>query len=139
MVADFSKKQKREFFDENFLFKAVGVILLGTIAFFVVADIRMYQKKQQLKAQISAYEKQIADLKKSSENIKEQIANADNKDYLEKVAYEQLGQQKPGERQVIFVMPESKTAPADTQEDNSGAKVWLGWFTSAWDWIKSKF
>jgi len=137
MVANFNKKQKGEFFTEELLFKTIGTIFLIAIIVFIFADIKMYQKKQLLKSQVNLYQKQIDDLMKSNQNLKNEIANADNKDYLEKVAYEQLGQQKPGEKQIIFVLPENKKTTDSAKA--SGAEAWLGWFSGAWQWIKNKF
>jgi cell division protein FtsB len=137
MVADFSKKQKGEFFNERLLFKTIGAAFLVVIVVLVVMDIRIYQKKQKLVSQISSYQKQIEDLSKSSQTLKEQIANSDNKDYLEKVAYEQLGQQRPGEKEIIFVTPPKKLEAPQKSEDFLIS--WTGWVSNAWQWIKNKF
>ena len=92
MVADFGKKGNREFFNNRLLFKAVGILFIAVIVVLIFADFKIYQKKKELAAQITAYQKQIEDIKKSSQTLKDEIANQDNKDYLEKLAYEQLGQ-----------------------------------------------
>ncbi len=137
MLTDFDKKENREFFSKKFWFKAGGIAFLIIIFLLIVADFKIYQKKQKLISQINAYQKQIDDLKKSSQNLKEEIANSDNPDYLEKLAYEQLGEQKPGEKQVIFVMPEEK------QEQKQESKFFLnsfsGWLSQSWSWLKSRF
>jgi cell division protein FtsB len=127
MVADFNKKT---------IFRALGISFLLLTAFLLFEDAKIYRRKINLKAQIAAYQKQIDDIKKSSQNLKDEIANSDNKDYLEKLAYEQLGQQRPGEKQIIFVMPEEK------HQDARPKNFWesfSGWFPAAVDWIKSKF
>ena len=136
MVADFNKKANREFFNQNLLFKAVAVIFLIVVVVLIVSDVRIYQKKKQLMAQISNYQKQIADIKKSSQTLKNEIANADDKDYLEKLAYEQLGRQKPGEKEVIFIAPKETPKPAAISQN-----FWenfAGWLSQSWGWIKSK-
>ena len=46
MVADFNKKGKRQFFNDNLLFKTVGIIFIIIIVSFAAADIKMYQKKK---------------------------------------------------------------------------------------------
>lgn len=136
MVADFEKRGNREFFNDKLLFKAVGIAFLLIIAFLIFEDIKIYQKKRELTAQISAYQKQIAEIKKSSENIKDEIANSDNIDYLEKLAYEQLNEQKPGEKEIVFITPEEK------QKQNPAPKsFWdnlTGWLSQSWNWIKIK-
>ena len=64
--------------------------------------------------------------------MKLQIQN--NQDYIEKIAYEQLGEQKPGEKEVIFVAPPKK---ADTSAQLQNP--WYDWIANSWNWIKSKF
>jgi len=137
MVADFNKKENREFFNEKLLFKAGGIIFLIIIFLLIVADFRIYKKKQELISQINNYQKKIEDIKNSSQNLKDEIANADNVDYLEKLAYEQLGEQKPGEKEVIFVMPQGEAKTAVEQE--SFWNKFTGWFRDALQWIKNKF
>jgi len=137
MVADFNKKQNREFFNNQLLFKTLGIIFIITIAVISVADFRIYQKKKELVSQISAYQKKIADLEKSSQNLKKEIANSDNKDYLEKLAYEQLGEQKPGEQEIIFITPKEKPKAPETPQNFWSAC--LGRISHAWGWFKSKF
>jgi len=139
MVADFAKKQKGQFFSNKALFKTFGIIFLLVIFALLVADFKIYQKKKELLSQISAYQKQIEDIEKSSQTLKDEITNADNPDYLEKIAYEQLGQQKPGEKQIIFVMPEDKPKEAPKQQNFWDIKSWTGWLTNGFDWLKSKF
>ncbi|MCX6720055.1 MAG: septum formation initiator family protein [Candidatus Staskawiczbacteria bacterium] len=127
MVANFNKKQKLEF-------KIAGVVFLIIIAILFFADIRIYQKRKSLTLQINSYKKQIADVEKSSKTLKDEIANSNNEEYIEKIAYEQLGVQKPGEKQVIFIEPQKTETKAVSKE-----AVWTSWFSEAWTWIKSKF
>lgn len=135
---DFNKKANREFFNENLLFKTAGILFLVVIIVLIFADFKIYQKKQELTSQINAYQKQIEDIKKSSQTLKDEIANSNNTDYLEKLAYEQLGEQKPGEKEVIFVAPKEKTKTAQKPQNFWDVKLWSGWLSGAWQWIKSK-
>jgi cell division protein FtsB len=139
MVSGFNKKGNGEFFSDKLLFKTFGIIFLVVIVFLAMADYKIYQKKKVLNAEIKNYQKQIEDIKKSSQNLKEEIANSDNVDYLEKLAYEQLGQQKPGEKEVIFVTPQEKQKTAEEPNNFWDSKVWSGWLSGAWQWIKNKF
>lgn len=138
MVADFNKKGNREFFNSKLLFKTVGVLFLVGIFVLILADLKIYQKKQQLTAQINAYQKQIEDIKKSSQTLKDEIANSNNTDYLEKLAYEQLDEQKPGEKEVIFVSPQEQPKTATDKKSENFLDKCLNWFTGEFNWIKSK-
>ena len=134
MVADFKKKQKPEFSKNKIAFQVAGILFLIIIVILIVSDIRIYQRKRELMLQIDNYKKQIENIKKSSQNLKDAIANSNNPDYIEKIAYEQLGEQKPGEKEVIFTAPPKK--PSETaKSDNS----WTSWMSQSWNWIKSKF
>lgn len=136
MITNFEKKGNRAFFKRKFLFKILGIIFIIVIFLLILQDIKIYQKKRELVSQINIYKQQIEDIKKGSQTLGEEIANANNKDYLEKLAYEQLGRQRPGEEQIIFINPEEKIDEVSAQ--NNFLK-WPGWFLGAWNWIKSKF
>ena len=139
MVANFNRKGNREFFNEGFMFRAVGILFLVVVCILVVVDFRIYQKKRELSAQTINYQKRIEDIKKSSQTLKDEIANSDNKDYLEKLAYEQLGQQKPGEKQVIFIMPKESPTTVSRSTNFWDVKFWTGWLANGFNWLKSKF
>ncbi len=138
MVANFLKKGNRGFFKNQLLFRTVGIIFIIIIAMLVIFDFRIYQKKKELASQIASYQKQIEDIKKSSQTLKDEIANQNNKDYLEKLAYEQLGRQKPGEKEIIFIAPPAKVQVNSAQPDNFWDNF-TSWIGGGWQWIKSKF
>jgi cell division protein FtsB len=125
MVANYKNKA---------IFKAAGIAFLVVIGMLMLADFRMYQKKRELVLQVENYKKRIEDVKESNKKLKNEIENSDNTDYLEKIAYEQLGQQRPGEKQIIFIEPEKKVE--DKVQNNAS---WTGWLSGFMDWIKSKF
>ena len=130
MVANFHKKANREFFNNKLLFKTFGIIFLVVILVLVVADVKMYLKKKQLISQINVYQKQIEDIKKSSQNLNNEITNADNKDYLEKLGYEQFNQTKPGETEYMFIKSEKAVESAPVKKS---------WYDNILNWIKNKF
>jgi cell division protein FtsB len=138
MVANFAKKWNRDFFNTQLLFKVVGIIFIVIIVVLIILDFRIYQKKKGLASQISSYQKQIEDIKKSSQTLKEEITNSDNTDYLEKLAYEQLGQQKPGEKEFIFINPPEKTSPKVAPAESFWS-VFTAIISQSWNWLKSKF
>jgi cell division protein FtsB len=139
MISDFNKKQKTSFSANKIAFQIAGVLFLIIIVVLFIADIRIYQKKKELTLQIESYKKQIEQIKKSSQTLKDEIANSNNQDYIEKIAYEQLGEQKPGENQVIFITPPKKTEASQQAKSFWSLKSWSGWLSGGWAWIKSKF
>jgi cell division protein FtsB len=132
---DSYKKSNRKFFNNKLLFKTGGIIFLVVIFVLVIADFRIYQKKQELASQVSSYQKQIEDIKKSSQTLKNEIANSDNVDYLEKLGYEQFDQTRPGETEYMFIKPTKKTGAVSSQQNLLDAKSWFGWLSGAWEWI----
>jgi len=136
MVADFHKKVNSEFFSRQLMFKTIGIIFLLVVLVLAVADYKIYQKKKELAAQIIIYQKEISDIKNSSQTLKNEIANSNNTDYLEKLGYEQFNETKPGETEYMFVKPGDKTKPAAVKQNFWDVKSWL---SNAWQWIKSRF
>ncbi|MFH1967953.1 MAG: septum formation initiator family protein [bacterium] len=134
MVANFSKKRKGSFYSSKLLLPALAVLLAAIVISLVLVNLNMYKKRKELVSQISSYQKQIESVKKSNQELKNKIENTDNVEYLEKIAYEQLGEQKPGEKAVIFVTPEEK--PKEVAKPES---VWTSWFAGVWNWIKNIF
>ena len=139
MIANFDKKANREFFNNKLLFKTVGVLFLAGLFVLIFTDFKIYQKKQGLISQINAYQKQIEDIKKNNQTLKDEIANSDNPDYYEKLAYEQFDQARPGETVYSFIMPQDKPKTASNQENFLDMKSWSGRLGQVWNWIKSKF
>ncbi|MFA6190279.1 MAG: septum formation initiator family protein [Candidatus Staskawiczbacteria bacterium] len=138
MVADFNKKEKGKFINNQLLFKVAGVLFILFILFMIFQDIRIYQKKRNLDAEISIYKKQIEDIKNSSENLRNEIVNSNSVDYLEKLGYEQFGQTRPGETEYMFVNS-PKLAEVNLKKDNlGGISSWFGWLTGIFSWFESK-
>lgn len=140
MVADFSKKGNREFLKDKRMFRGVAISFLVVIAVLIVADFRIYQKKKDLSGQIKIYQKQVADIEKSSKTLNAEIVNSDNKDYLEKLGYEQFDQTRPGETEYMFVKaPSAKVEVTPKAVNFWDLESWSGWLSSGANWIKSKF
>ena len=138
MIADFNKKQKMANSENKIAFQIAGVLFIIIIITLAIGNLKMYQRKKDLISQIDSYKKQIEEIEKSSKDLKNSITNSDNQDYIEKIAYEQLGEQKPGEKEVIFVAPQKKTEVSPASQNFWDFKYWFGWISQPWAWIKSK-
>ena len=138
MVADFLKKQKREKEDEGLLLKTLSVIFIGLAIFLIISNVRLYQRKQALIKEVENYTLQIKKIEESNGKLKEEIANSDNQDYIEKVAREEINMQKPGEKAVSFILPEEKSK---TEENTNilSSNFWTAGFVRFWQGVKNIF
>lgn len=92
----------------------------------VVANVRIYKKKQQLNAQIQSLENKIAETKARNNELKVGIEKSNDEQYIEKVAREELDLQKPGESVFSFVKPEEENQEEKNKQKNI-FQAWLGW------------
>lgn len=137
MVSDFHKKRNSGFPIKRFLFQAGAMFFAVCIVALVIKDFKIYKQKESLAEKINAYEKKIEEIKKNSQELKDKIDNADNAEYLEKIAYEQ-GMVKAGEKEVVFLLPEQKEKIV-TENKKSFWDNFAGWFSGPLNWIKSRF
>lgn len=133
MLTDFKKKQKRHPLRNTFLF--FGAVALSLFLFFLAMDSwRLYQKRLDLATQISHLQNKIEDLKNKNESVHEAIAKENDDAYIEKVAREELGLQKSGEKVISFIMPEAQNFPVSTPQDK---KLLPNWLNDVWHWLKN--
>jgi cell division protein FtsB len=136
MVADFSKKQNRGL-GKNKIFSILGLVLfLAICGFLIAADIKVFNKKQELSLQLESLKKEIQKIETSNEKLKQGIANSENNDYIEKVAREELDLQKPGEKVISFVVPKGQNP--ENKNNFTASKNWLGWISGTWQWLLGK-
>ncbi len=129
MVADFKNKRNRNP-RKQFLLYVGGFFLAFLLIFLVVANIRVYQKRQEFLAQVASLKNQIKDIQQRNNNLEQGITKASDSQYIEKVAREQLDLQKPGEKAVSFV-----TSPPTQQKPTPpNQNIFQTW----WSWLVGK-
>ena len=78
---------------------------------------------------------QIEEIKNRNTALEQGIQKANDSQYIEKVAREELDLQKPGEKTVSFIMPEPQN-----KESTAGQKnIWQAWLSNVWNWLKAEF
>jgi cell division protein FtsB len=129
MVAKLSRLRKRR--DGSLrgaLFSWIFLGLIGGVGVFLVFNnIRMYQKRAELKEQARNLQAQIAQLSLREQELKAQIQTSTTEEYQEKILREQGLYQKPGEEVITVLAPEG-----DAQKPETPKKVWwnpLTWFS----------
>lgn len=125
IVSDFKKKQKRHSFSSWALQAGLILIILLSLL-LIIANIRMYQRKRELRVQLESLKNKVAEMKEKNNNLQEGISNTNNPGYIEKIAREELDLQKPGESVVSFVEAEVTTSTS-TQDSQNALVRWLGW------------
>ncbi|MEK7658551.1 MAG: septum formation initiator family protein [Patescibacteria group bacterium] len=139
MVANFKKKQKNRYSANIVFFVFAASLMLTIILLLVFKDIGIYKKKEKLNSEFDNIKKQIQETIKKNQELKQGISQSNSIDYLEKVAREQLNLQKQGEKVVSFILPQQQPKNEDKQQNFMDIKIFTGWFSSGWDWIKSRF
>lgn len=128
MPADFQKKQKTHPF-KKIAFIFCGFLILFAVVFLIVANVKTYQKKKELNAQIGSLKSKITEIHNKNTNLQQGILQANDEKYIEKVAREELDLQKPGENVVSFVMPENQNQNTETPSKNF-LQNWLAWVSN---------
>ncbi len=136
---DFNKKQRDKFSASKFLLKAGGVLFLVVAVVLIYANFKIYQKKQELANQVNDYKKQIEEIQERNRTLKEEIANSDNPEYIEKIARDQANLQKPGEKVVSFIMPKEQENKEKKSENFFARASLSAWLSGMWQFIKNIF
>jgi cell division protein FtsL len=133
MISDFHKKQKgSKPFNKILLF--LGIILCIVIfCLLIVANIKIYQRRQELSLQLENLKKQTEEIKNNNNQLKEGIQKATDSDYIEKIAREQLNLQKSNETATVFLMPKVEEGKVENQNNQNN------WFGKIWQNIISIF
>jgi len=133
MISDFKKKQKSNKPYYKILFILAIIFSLIIIYFLIYANIKVYQKKKELKYQLESLKNQIQEIQKSNISLQEKIQSATDDNYIEKVAREQLGWQKENENTAIFLINNNEEKNSDNKIDSKN------WFANIWSAIVNVF
>jgi len=110
------KKNKREVFQAVFFGIFLAALTMGFIAFFVVSDFRITQRRKDLQGQIEKLQEEIRTTEEKNAKLTEGIFQTGKDVYWEEKIREQ-GYKKPGEEQVVVLPPQnSSTTPPKEQE-----------------------
>ncbi|OGZ71151.1 MAG: hypothetical protein A2904_00840 [Candidatus Staskawiczbacteria bacterium RIFCSPLOWO2_01_FULL_33_9] len=140
MITNFRKKQKSNTASSFFSSPFVKFFFILIIVFLLYTDVKVYKDRKKLNSQIDNLKEKIETIQKKNSTLEQGIVRVNDKDYIEKVAREELDLQIQNEKVISFVMPEPKPKEEiNTSVNFFNPKTWLGWFSNSWQWIKSKF
>ena len=131
MIANFKKKQKSNTPENFFSSLFIKIFLLIIIVFLIFADIKVYKDRKKLNLQIDSLKEKIEAIQKKNNTLEQGIARADDKDYIEKIAREELDLQIEDEKVISFITPEpQQKEEIDTNVNYWNPKNWLGWISN---------
>lgn len=120
MIAKFRRKKKISSWKNIFFSVLFGVLFLLVIGFLIVTNLKINQRRAQLTTRITSLKEEIEILEQKSQELKENISQAEGEEYLEKVAREQLGLKAPGE-EVVVITGEREEEKEEVKEEE---KTW---------------
>jgi len=137
MIANFKKKQKRYDNPASFFSSSlVKIFFLMVIVFLIFINIKVSDDRKKFRFQINSLKEKIETIKNKNNTLEQQITRADDKDYIEKIAREELDLQRQNEKVITFIMPETRQGEEiNTSNNFLNPKVWLGWFSNGWQWM----
>ena len=122
MIQKKRKIKKRESF-KPMVASAVVIFLVSLfIGFMAFSNWRINEKRAGLIKQAEELQKEIDELTKRNEELKNGISQTQSSDYQEEKLYEQ-GYKKPGE-EVVVVLPPKEGEKGETEKKSFWQKIW---------------
>ncbi|MFZ3057977.1 MAG: septum formation initiator family protein [Minisyncoccales bacterium] len=133
-----AKKGKKVKWGIHFNKKKIAIVFWTIFGFWFIffllySNIKMFQKRTELDKNLETLDSTIESMTKEKDSLSFSLGETDSSDYLERVAREDLGMQKPGE-QVVIIKKDSGIA----ENNNSNNNV-LQIIRGIVDWIKDLF
>jgi cell division protein FtsL len=95
-------KSKSQFLFFSFLF---GFLFLLIISFLIFSNLNLHSRRVELIERIEILRNEIQILKEKNQKLQSEIKRAEQKDFLEEKAREELGLKRPGEEVVVILSP----------------------------------
>lgn len=132
-----AKKQKKVKWGIHFNKRKISIVFWSIFGFWFVffllySNIKMFQKRTDLDKNLETLDSTVESLTKEKDSLNFSLGETNSSEYIEKVAREDLGMQKPGE-QVVIIKKEISVAKSDV--DNKALQIISGLV----NWIKSLF
>jgi len=104
--------------DKN-IFSSVLIIIsiLAVVGFLIFSNLRISQRRAELRSQVEAIEKKIQLLEEKNQELRAGIIKTQSESYWEEKVREQ-GYKKPGEEQVV-VLPPEESKEKETKAEKS--------------------
>jgi len=113
-----SRRLKKKRYKEIFFYSVLAILVLGFSAFLIISNLRIYQKRRELKAQIERLKEEIQAVEKKNQELRTGIENISDKEYLEKVAREKFLLKEEGEEVIVISPPEEQTEEPQPEKES---------------------
>ncbi|MFA5431740.1 MAG: septum formation initiator family protein [Candidatus Paceibacterota bacterium] len=103
------------------------------IVFLLYSNVKIFQKRTELDNNLKELDSNVKSLTKDEELLRFRLGETNSDEYLERVAREDLGMQKPGE-QIVIIKKDVAVEKNNTNDNGvlqiiSGLVEWMkGWF-----------
>ena len=133
-----AKKGKKVKWGIHFNKKKIAIVFWTIFGFWFIffllySNIKMFQKRTELDKNLETLDSTVESLTKEKDSLSFSLGETNSSDYLERVARDDLGMQKPGE-QVVIIKKDSGTV-----ENNNSNNGVLQIIEGLVDWIKDLF
>lgn len=125
MIAKNNKKVKGIFNDLKRKVILGGLIFL--VVFMLYTNIKIIEERKRAEKELIKIEEQIQDKQKEKDKYNFELGKSNTEEYLERVAREELGLQKPGE-QVIIIKKQEEEGGAEQIKNKSFIEKIFDWF-----------
>jgi len=117
------KRKNRKSYKTIFFSSIFGLLILAIIAFLVISNWKINERRQEMSAKIESLKKEIQQREEKNSQLKLGTSQSQSQDYLEKVARENLDLKKPGEEVVVVKPVSSTTEQVSGEEKNLWQKI----------------
>lgn len=133
-----AKKYKKVKWGIHFNKRKISIVFWSIFGFWFVffllySNIKIFQKRTELNKNLETLDSTVESLTKEKDSLNFSLGETNSSEYLEKVAREDLGMQKPGE-QVVIIKKDSNVSKNNNSDNNV-----LQIFTGFVNWIKGLF
>lgn len=123
-----AKKGKKVKWGIHFNKKKIAIVFWTIFGFWFIffllySNIKMFQKRTELDKNLETLDSTVESLTKEKDSLNFSLGETSSSDYLERVAREDLGMQKPGE-QVVIIKKDSGIA--ENNNSNNGVLQIIG-------------
>ena len=118
-----SRRLKKKRYKDIFFYSILAFLVLGFSAFLIISNLRIYQKRRELKAQIERLKEEIQAIEKKNQELRTGIENISDKEYLEKVAREKFLLKEEGEEVIVISPPEEQAEEPQPEKESFFEKI----------------